>query len=93
MLEMFSSEMSEAEVLAMCQTLMAINASKIDNKPMQVFLKILINWKDKVLNFFQDQLSNGLVEGLNNAIRGVIRRSFGFHNFENRRRRVLLELG
>ncbi len=60
---------------------------------MQVFLKILINWKDKVLNFFQDRLSNGLVEGLNNAIRGIIRRSFGFHNFENLNRRVLLELG
>ena len=68
-------------------------ASKMANKPMQKFLTILANWKDKIVNFFQDRLSNGVVEGLNNAIRGIIRRSFGFHNFDNLRLRVLSELG
>lgn len=68
-------------------------ASKIENKPIQGFLKILTNWKDEILNFFQKQFSNGVVEGLNNAIRGIIRRSFGFHNFENLKCRVLVELG
>ncbi|WP_367175037.1 transposase [Flavobacterium sp.] len=34
-----------------------------------------------------------MVEGLNNAIQGIIRRSFGFHSFENLKRRVLIELG
>jgi transposase len=33
------------------------------------------------------------VEGLNNAIRGIIRRSFGFHDFQNLKRRILIELG
>lgn len=68
-------------------------ASKIENKPMKNFLQVLKNWKEKVLNFFRERLSNGLVEGINNAIRGIIRRSFGFHNFENLKRRVLVELG
>ena len=49
--------------------------------------------KDKVLNFFQQRITNVTVEGLNNAIRGVIRRSFGFHNFQNLKRRILVELG
>jgi transposase len=68
-------------------------AQKIDSKPIESFLKILNNWKDKVLNFFHQRHTNAVVEGLNNAIRGIIRRSFGFHSFENLKRRVLIELG
>jgi len=68
-------------------------AGKIESKSMKKFLQVLKNWKEKVLNFFQERLSNGLVEGINNAIRGIIRRSCGFHNFENLKRRVLVELG
>ncbi|MCY7357144.1 MAG: transposase, partial [Rudanella sp.] len=51
------------------------------------------NWKDKVLNFFHNRLTNAVVEGLNNAIRGIIRRSFGCRDFDNLKRRVLVELG
>ena len=68
-------------------------AQKLDNKPIESFLKTLNNWKDKVLSFFHQRHTNAVVEGLNNAIRGIIRRSFGFHSFENLRRRVLIELG
>ena len=68
-------------------------AQKINTKPIESFLKTLSNWKDKVLNFFHQRHTNAVVEGLNNAIRGIIRRSFGFHNFENLKRRVLIELG
>ena len=62
-------------------------ATALDNKPLKGFMKTLYNWKDKVLNFFQQRITNATVEGLNNAIRGVIRRSFGFHNFQNLKRR------
>ena len=68
-------------------------AQKINRKPIESFLKTLNNWKDKVLNFFHQRQTNAVVEGLNNAIRGIIRRSFGFHSFENLKRRVLVELG
>jgi transposase len=68
-------------------------AQKINSKPIESFLKTLNNWKDKVLNFFHQRHTNAVVEGLNNAIRGIIRRSFGFHSFENLKRRVLVELG
>jgi transposase len=68
-------------------------ATALDNKPLKGFMKTLYNWKDKVLNFFQQRITNATVEGLNNAIRGVIRRSFGFHNFQNLKRRILVELG
>lgn len=68
-------------------------AQKLDNKFLKAFLKMLHNWKDKVLNFFHQRHTNAVVEGLNNAIRGIIRRSFGFHSFENLKRRVLIECG
>ncbi len=67
--------------------------AKLEAKPMESFIKTLHNWKDKVLNFFHQRLTNATVEGLNNAIRGIIRRSFGFHNFQNLKRRILIELG
>lgn len=68
-------------------------ARNLGNKFMDSFLKTFTNWKDKVLNFFHERLTNAVVEGLNNAIRGIIRRSFGFRDFDNLRRRVLVELG
>ena len=73
-------------------------AQKIDNKFLESFLKTLNNWKNKVLiaratPFFHQRHTNAVVEGSNNTIRGIIRRSFGFHSFENLKRRVLVELG
>ena len=68
-------------------------AQKINRKPIESFLKTLNNWKDEVLNFFHQRQTNAVVEGLNNTIRGIIRRSFGFHSFENLKRRILVELG
>lgn len=68
-------------------------ACKSEAKPIHIFVKILHNWKDKILNFFHQRHTNAIVEGINNAIRGIIRRSFGFQNFENLKRRILTELG
>lgn len=68
-------------------------AQKTANKFMIMFLKTLNNWRDKILNFFHMRHTNAVVEGLNNAIRGIIRRSFGFQSFDNLKRRVLTELG
>lgn len=68
-------------------------AEKLATKPMESFIKTLNNWKDKVLNFFHQRITNATVEGINNAIRGIIRRSFGFHEFDNLKRRILTELG
>lgn len=69
------------------------NATELDSKPVNGFIKILHNWKEKVLNFFHQRITNARVEGINNAIRGIIRRSFGFGDFENLKRRILVELG
>ena len=57
------------------------------------FVKTLRNWWDEFLNYFNEGFSSGVVEGLNNAIRAIIRRAFGYHVFEHFRLQVLVEQG
>jgi transposase len=57
------------------------------------FTKTLKNWWDEFLNYLNEGITSGVVEGLNNAIRGTIRRAFGYHVFENFRLHVMVEHG
>jgi transposase len=68
-------------------------AKKIDSKPLAKFLITVNNWKGKVANFFIDRVTNAGMEGTNNHIRSIIRRAFGYVDFQTLRRRVLTECG
>lgn len=68
-------------------------AKKIDSKPLAKFLVTVNNWKDKVANFFIDRVTNAGMEGTNNHIRSIIRRAFGYVDFQTLRLRVLTECG
>jgi transposase len=57
------------------------------------FANTLRNWWPEFLNYFHDRVTSGIVEGLNNAIRYVIRRACGYHVFEHFRLQVLVEHG
>lgn len=57
------------------------------------FVKTLENWWHEFLNYFIDRVTQGFVEGINRAIRGIIDRAFGFRNFDNFRLQVLVECG
>ena len=57
------------------------------------FAKTLCNWWLEFLNYFEDHVTQGFVEGINRAIRGIINRAFGFHKFEHFRLQVLVECG
>ena len=57
------------------------------------FTQTLLNWWEEFLNYFNEGFTSSIVEGLNNAIRGTIRRAFGYHVFENFRLHVLVEHG
>lgn len=57
------------------------------------FVKTLRNWWHEFLNYFNDRVTQGFVEGINRAIRGIINRAFGFRNFDNFRLQVLVECG
>jgi transposase len=57
------------------------------------FVKTLRNWWHEFLNYFNDRVTQGFVEGVNRAIRGIINRAFGYRNFDNFRLQVLVECG
>ncbi len=57
------------------------------------FTKTLQHWWNEFLNYFNEGITSGVVEGLNNAIRGTIRRAFGYQVFENFRLQVMVEHG
>lgn len=57
------------------------------------FAKTLHNWWQEFLNYFAEGVTQGFVEGINRAIRGIINRAFGFHKFEHFRLQVLVECG
>jgi len=57
------------------------------------FVNTLRNWWDQILNYFLERITNGFVEGINRAIRSIIRRACGYRNFHNFRLQVLAEHG
>jgi transposase len=52
------------------------------------FVKTLLRWEGNILNYFVDRLSSGFVEGVNNKIKLIKRKAFGFRNFENFRMKI-----
>lgn len=61
------------------------------NKYLHKFVKTFTRWYEYILNYFKGKWSNGMVEGINNRIKMIKRRAFGFDDFERFRRRILVE--
>lgn len=53
------------------------------------FRKTLSKWLDMIANYFQNRTTSSMVEGINNKIKLIKRRAFGFRNFEHFRLRVI----
>ena len=53
------------------------------------FRKTLAHWLEKITNYFHRRTTNGMVEGINNKIKLIKRRAFGFRTFEHFRLRVI----
>lgn len=59
---------------------------------LDTFLTTLDNWEEWILNYFSSgKLTNGVVEGINNKLRLIKRRAYGYRNNANFRERVLVE--
>lgn len=69
-----------------------LKAERTGDKFLAKFLKTFRNWREQILNYFTERITNGFVEGTNNAIRGIIRMAFGYRNFANFKLRVLAGL-
>jgi len=57
------------------------------------FVQTLRNWWSEFLNYFDDRITNGFVEGMNRAIRLIINRAYGYRTFENFRLQILAQHG
>ena len=53
------------------------------------FRRTLANWIHRIANYFCHRTTSGIVEGINNKIKLIKRRVFGFRNFEHFRIRVI----
>jgi len=53
------------------------------------FVRTLLNWEENILNYFDNWVSSGFVEGINNKIKLIKRKAFGFVNFENFRIKII----
>lgn len=63
------------------------------NKYLLGFVNTLRNWFKQILNYFDERVTNGFVEGMNRAIRLVISRAFGYRNFDNFKLQILAQHG
>ena len=52
--------------------------------------KTIVRWIGEIISYFDERISNGVVEGINNKLKLIKRSAYGFRNFDNFRNRVLL---
>lgn len=51
--------------------------------------RTLQKWREYILNFFDNRLTNGRTEGFNRKAKGIQRNAYGYRNIENYRKRLL----
>jgi transposase len=86
----FNSGMTKQEVQAYIEQWLK-DAQEISHKAMNTFINTFNNWKNDILNFFNQNVSNGIVEGFNNGIKTLKRVAYGFRNFQHLRARILVK--
>jgi len=60
-------------------------------KALKPFIVTLNNWLDQILNYFIESWTNAFAEGINNKIKLIKRRAFGYTNFDHLRLHILVE--
>ncbi|NEO28236.1 MAG: transposase, partial [Kamptonema sp. SIO4C4] len=48
-------------------------------------------WLGEIISYFDHRTTQGVVEGINNKLKLIKRRGYGFRNFENFKSRVFLD--
>ena len=60
---------------------------------MLVALKSLKKYMKYIENMFKPNITNGLIEGLNNKIKSIKRTAFRYTNFSNFKKFILIQAG
>ena len=60
---------------------------------MIIVLKTLKKHMNYIENMFESNITNGVIEGLNNKIKSIKRTAYGYSSFSNFKKRVLIQKG
>lgn len=60
---------------------------------LDAFINTLENWAIPILNYFNQRTTQGFVEGMNNKLKLIMRRGYGYRNFDRFALRILAECG
>ena len=63
------------------------------SKKMIIALKTLKKYMKYIENMFESNITNGVIEGLNNKIKSIKRTAFGYSSFSNFKKRILIQAG
>ena len=63
------------------------------SKKMIIALKTLKKYMKYIENMFESNITNGLIEGLNNKIKSIKRTAFGYSSSSNFKKRILIQAG
>jgi transposase len=58
-------------------------------KELKSLRKTLMSWKEEILNYFENRLTNARTEGFNTVCKQLQKRAYGYKNFANYRLKVL----
>ena len=83
-----SPDDAKAEITAWIDTVLETNYKKL-----KTFARSICKRLRKVVNWFRNPISNGKMEGINNKIKNVMRRAYGYKDFEYMRLKVLQKCG
>jgi len=66
-----------------------IEIANMRNRFLDTFVDFYSRWEEYILNYFNGRYHTSLIEGINNKIKSIKRRAFGFTNFEFFKIRVI----
>ena len=87
---LFDTLTNREEAKSALQTWMQ-EVEALDVKALKPFLVTLNNWFEQILNYFLEGWTNAFAEGINNKIKLIKRRAFGYTNFDHLRLHILVE--
>ena len=81
-------DVAQKEILDWIDTVLQTKLKKIKS-----FARSVLKRMDEILNWFDFNISNAKSEGLNNVIKTVLKRAYGYKNFDYFRMKVLQKSG
>jgi transposase len=90
--DIFETDQARAQAAQVLATWME-KVRTSGQKFLEDFLKTLNNWGEQILNYFNQRTTQGFVEGINNKIKLIKRRGYGYRNFDQFSQRILIECG